>query len=839
MFAFRRFQRVLRIGRPTAWPVARIGRATAWRPGLRTLVAVPSVALVIAMALVISDGVAKELRDTATASALHNVEAIVRGYVDPALHERSLDLGADQDPSIDAQLERLTASGDIRRINLWSRDGTIFYSNVEALRGRRLSIGPGVAAAFAGESVGLYAGDPSADAGIGPALPARYLALFVPVRGAIDANPIGVYEVYQDARTIEARVEATRQEAFRLALLVSSVLLGLVWLAFAGAARALGRQNRLLREQAETERLLLADLQRSEERFRSLVRNASDTVAVLDADGTIRYESPAVERVLGYRAEDRIGRSVLESLHPDDLEFVGQRLAEVAQTDDGEAIVEVRARHADGSWRAIEAFAKNLLGDPAVGGIVVNYRDVTERKDLEEQLRHQAFHDSLTGLANRALFLDRLEHALASRRRRQRPLAVLFLDLDEFKGVNDRLGHGEGDRLLSAVAARLRSSTRAADTIARMGGDEFAVLLEDAPRAGGAERVARRVLELLREPYVLAGREFRVMASIGVALQSASDETADQLLRHADVAMYAAKSQGGDRITIFQPHLYETTVARMELKGDLHGALERREFTLFYQPLVDLVSGSVVGAEALLRWDHPSRGLVPPAEFVPLAEETGEIVPIGRWVLHEACGQAAVWRELPGHSSMSVSVNLSVRQIVDSNLVADVHHAVEAAGLDAVALTLEITESVFLEDSEAILSTLKKLKALGVRLAIDDFGTGYSSLGYLRRFPVDILKIDRSFVASLNHGTDQVSLVRSILRLGRSMHLEMVAEGVEQPEQAQVLKSLGARLVQGFLLAAPMEAEAFDALLRRPSAEPASLDRSARPREDELVRSAP
>ncbi len=397
---------------------------------------------------------------------------------------------------------------------------------------------------------------------------------------------------------------------------------GLIWLAFGGASRVLAGQNRRLNEQAANERLLLVDLQRSEERFRSLVRNASDCVVVLGEDGLIRFESPAVERILGYIAEDRVGEPVMTNIHPDDLGLVERRLSEVAARSGSQGTLEFRVRHADGSWRMIEAIAKNLLDDPAVGGIVVNYRDITERKTLEEQLRHQALHDALTGLANRWLFLDRLGRALARAERGAQPVAIIYLDLDDFKTVNDHLGHGEGDRLLVMVAEALTAATRAADTVARLGGDEFAILIEESG-LGEAQQAADRILARLGAITAVGHREVSTHASIGIAMQALDGADGEELLRQADIAMYAAKSRGGDRHVTYEPILHDATVARMELKADLRGVLDRGELHVAYQPIVDLRTGSITGTEALMRWTHPLRGVVTPLEFIPLAEESG------------------------------------------------------------------------------------------------------------------------------------------------------------------------------------------------------------------------
>jgi diguanylate cyclase (GGDEF)-like protein/PAS domain S-box-containing protein len=788
-----------------------------WRPGLRTVVVGPAVSIVVAMAYVVSNGVADELRRNATDSAIHSVEAIVRGYVDPVLSASSLDLEAPRDPAIDAQLERLTLSGEIRRIDLWSRDGRIVYSSVPELRGKRLSIGPLLASAYAGGSVAHYgtarddgtSGTPTRGA---TSLPVRYLEVFVPIRGAVDGDPIGVYDVYQDSRLIEERIEATRSDFFVAAIVASSLLVGLIWLTFGGASRVLAGQNRRLQEQAMNERLLRVDLQRSEERFRSLVRNASDSVVVINEDAVIRFESPAVERILGYKAEDRIGRPVVANVHADDRLRVERRLSEVAARVGSEATVEFRAQHADGSWRILEAIAKNLIDDPAVGGVVVNYRDITERKALEEQLRHQAFHDALTGLANRSLFLDRLSHALARVGRGAQPVAILFLDLDDFKAVNDHLGHGEGDRLLIAVAGELVAATRATDTVARLGGDEFAILIEDTGLAE-ARRAADRIVERLRAPISMGEREVTAQASIGIAMQAPAEGSAEELVRWADIAMYAAKARGGNRHVTYEPSLYDLTVARMELKAELRGALHRNELHVVYQPIVDLTSGSITGTEALMRWTHPRRGPVPPSEFIPLAEDSGEILVLGRWILEDACRETRAWQRATGRDDLTLSVNLSGLQIADPDIVNDVDRILKTTGLDARCLTLEMTESVLIQDSEATLTTLRALRTLGVRLAIDDFGTGYSSLSYLRQFPIDVLKIDRSFVANLDGNPDAAALVRSILEMSATLRFDTVAEGIETTEQRDALRDLGAGHGQGYLFARPVAAAELHELL--------------------------
>ena len=421
----------------------------------------------------------------------------------------------------------------------------------------------------------------------------------------------------------------------------------------------------------------------------------------------------------------------------------------------------------------------------------------------------------MTGLANRALFVDRLEHALARTRRGTAPLAVLFLDLDDFKNINDSLGHGEGDALLKGVAERLTGALRGGDTIARMGGDEFAILVEDPPDANAPLEVAARLLSTLQQPFDQAGKELFMHASIGVAVAVGARATAEELLRNADVSMYTAKNNGKNRVEVYEPRMHAAAMARLALRVDLERALERDEFFVLYQPVLQLTTRRIVGVEALLRWRHPHRGVVPPGDFVPLAEETGLIDPIGRWVLEEACRQLRTWDAMWPATALTMSVNVSARQLAQSGFVQDVATLVHDHRLARGRLVLELTEGVLLRDSEATLTTLRDLKRTGVRLAIDDFGTGYSSLSYLRQFPIDVIKIDRSFVASMSNGPDETALMQSILKLSDTLHLETVAEGIEDIGQLAQLRTLGADLGQGFLFAKPLAPDAIASLLER------------------------
>jgi diguanylate cyclase (GGDEF)-like protein len=438
-----------------------------------------------------------------------------------------------------------------------------------------------------------------------------------------------------------------------------------------------------------------------------------------------------------------------------------------------------------------------------------------ENARLYEQVRHQAFHDPLTRLANRSLFRDRVDHALARTSRDLSSVAVLFVDLDDFKTVNDSHGHPIGDALLVSAGERLVSVVRPADTVARLGGDEFAVLVEDIDDPRAAVAPAERILAAFSTPFLIAGLELYVGASIGIAVGSAAERTTDELLRNADFAMYQAKSLGKGRHAMFEPRMRDAAVERVELATGLRHALDRNELILHYQPIVDLRTGATRGMEALLRWNHPERGMLMPDEFIGLAEETGLIVPVGRWVLQQACHQAREWLDAyPSDPPLTMSVNLSPRQFGDPRLVTNVAEALHDAALPPAALTLEITESILLGDGEGIIARLRAIRKLGVRLALDDFGTGYSSLSYLQRFPIDILKIDRAFIDAMGE-TEGTALVRSIIDIGRTLRLQTVAEGVERPEQPGQLIALDCDLGQGYLMNRPQDAAAIGAYLAR------------------------
>jgi diguanylate cyclase (GGDEF)-like protein/PAS domain S-box-containing protein len=566
-------------------------------------------------------------------------------------------------------------------------------------------------------------------------------------------------------------------------------------------------------ERKEVEKVI----KESEERFRSLVQNTSDIITILDADGTVVYiRSPAVERVTGYKPEEQIGTDAFRPVHPDDREQALSIFAEVLKSPGLHPPLEFRMPHKDGSWRYLEHVVNNLLEDPAVRGVVVTSWDVTERKALEEQLRHQAFHDPLSGLPNRALFMDRLEHAFVRANRRGDKIAVLFTDLDNFKVINDSLGHEVGDQLLVAVAERIKHCLRPEDTAARLGGDEFTILIEAVDSMTDAVRVAERIAEILQPPFALDQHEVFSTTSIGIALSSPLQKQPADLLRHADLAMYRAKHKGKARYEVFEPGMGTDALERLRLENELRRALERGEFKVYYQPVVALEGGRIVGAEALVRWEHPIRGLLLPEEFLSVAEETGLIARIGEKVLREACHQVRAWQvRYPSEPPLMVSVNLSPKQLFRPELIAEVLAETE---IYPGSLQLEITESTMMSNGvHSANHALRNLKDLSVELAVDDFGMGYSSLSYLKHFPVDFLKIDRSFIAGLGQDADSASkdaeIVSAMIDLTHALGLKAVAEGVETSEQLTRLRVMKCDRAQGNYFWEPLPSGALAVIL--------------------------
>jgi diguanylate cyclase (GGDEF)-like protein/PAS domain S-box-containing protein len=549
------------------------------------------------------------------------------------------------------------------------------------------------------------------------------------------------------------------------------------------------------------------ELERNEARFRSLVQNSSDVITVVGGDGRIRYQSPSVTRVFGHDPDhvELDGLAVL--IDPVDLPILRHALAEIEPG--ATRVLQCGVTHLDGRARRAEVVATNLVDDPGVGGVVLNIRDDTERRALEDQLTHMAFHDPLTDLANRALFRDRVEHALVRGGR----VAALFIDLDDFKNVNDSLGHGVGDELLVLVAERLRRGLRPGDTVGRIGGDEFAVLLEDVDDDLEPVRAAERILAAMGEPFRLGARTIHSRASIGIATAAEHDDAGD-LLRNADTAMYTAKAKGKGRYARYDGDMHGLVARRMELEADLRAALDDGQLWVAYQPVVSMHTGLLTGFEALSRWDHPTHGAVGPDEFIAVAEESGLILPLGQWVLTSALDQLQRWRvEHPAAAALEMSVNVSVGKLRQADFGDQVADALLLAGVDPTLLVLELTESQLMDDTEQTFAKLERLRLTGVRVAIDDFGTGWSSLSYLLRLPVDKLKIDRSFVEAMGPGRPESAVVQAIVTMGHELGLEIVAEGIETDAQREALLAAGCDLGQGYLLGRPVPAADVEPLV--------------------------
>jgi diguanylate cyclase (GGDEF)-like protein/PAS domain S-box-containing protein len=571
------------------------------------------------------------------------------------------------------------------------------------------------------------------------------------------------------------------------------------------------------------------DRLRSQERYASAIAaNSSDAVLVLDQHGVIINDAPLFAALVGSPGSPTLGLTPEDFFTPVDPDEATSAFARTLLAPGSIFESEDEVILPDGRRIWISSRMVNMLGDPDVAGVVVNMHDATHRNEAEQDLAHQSFHDALTGLPNRALFSDRVEQALRRDRRSRLDPAVIYFDLDSFKGVNDSLGHEAGDHLLCEVSRRLLNAVRTGDAVTRLGADEFAVLIEQSSRPlDEAEEVTRRVLQALEVPIEVESQFVTVSASVGIAVADA-ESTASSLLRDADVAMYRAKLTGRGRSVVFEPAMRAAAMERLRLETDLVHALVANQFRLEYQPVVSLRTNLIIGFEAMLRWDHPDLGLLLPDKFIPIAEDTGLIVQIGRWVLGEACHQAARWREeLPGSGDISMAVNVSGRQIASANLVQHVAQSLAASGLAPEALILELTETVLVHEADLAAHRLQELQGLGVRLAVDDFGTGYSSLSYLRQFPFDILKVDKSFVASITDADAIPAIVRGLLELGRTLGLETVAEGVEDIVQRDALLSHGCDLAQGFLFARPMTPVAARGMLARQSPTHAPADNAA------------
>ena len=579
--------------------------------------------------------------------------------------------------------------------------------------------------------------------------------------------------------------------------------------------------QRIRRRLAERDRL-----------FQLITENAADMIAVVDTQGRRLYNSPAYQTVLGYGPEELAATSSLEQIHPDDRDRVLRAAEKARLTGQGERL-EYRIRHKDGTWRYLESTSSAIPGnDGGTDGLVIVNRDITERKRVEALLAHQAFYDGLTNLPNRALLLDRLQRAMAiSRRHIDFKFAVLFIDIDEFKVFNDSLGHEAGDDLLIQIAQRLTASLRSVDTVvrskqgksvdfapgdstlARPGGDEFAVLAEELRDPSDAIRIAERIQEKMTLPFAVNGHEIVVTASIGIAFSNTTRTDAQDVLRDAEIAMYRAKQAGKARCEVFDNAMQLGAVKRLQLETDLRRALELDQFRVHYQPIVSLQTGQIVGFEGLSRWERPE-GLVMPGEFIKVADETGLILSINRKLLREACEQLRRWHvSFPSNPPLSFSANITAKQFAQPDLAAQIGEILKQTGMDPRLIDLEITENIAMADAERSAVVLAELKALGVSLSIDDFGTGYSSLCRLQRFPVDTLKIDRTFISGMDSDPETHEIVRIIVMLAHNLRLKVVAEGIERPAHMEMLKQLGCELGQGYLFSKPVSAETIEQLL--------------------------
>ncbi len=556
---------------------------------------------------------------------------------------------------------------------------------------------------------------------------------------------------------------------------------------------------------------------RSDQRLAELIQRSSDLFAVCSADCTISFISPSARSLLGVDPADLLQSNWTDLVHPEDRGLFARQFTEPGTGQ--EADLRVRLLRSDGLIRHVEGTVANMTHSEAIGGLVVTVRDISDRVEMEAQLTEHAFHDPLTGLHNRRLLTDRLDHALTARADNGAALALLFCDLDDFKNINDRLGHRVDDLVLIEVSRRILATVRAQDTAARLGGDEFAILLErtDPIRA---DLIARRLQEAFATPFLVSGEHLSVGASIGVAPGIPGQSSGEEVLRNADVAMYLAKDRGKDGVAFYEPHLHTESLQRLELRDDLVSALKNGELVLHYQPTVDLKTDLLVGFEALVRWQHPVHGLLPPVRFISLAEQSGLIGRLGGWVLAEACRAAAVMQT--EGTAPTMSVNVAAGQLGDEGFLDEVRTVLVASGLPPDRLILEITESVVVQDLDNVIDRLRSLQELGVRIAVDDFGTGYSSLSYLNRLPLDILKVDKSFIDGVAQSGQAASVTKAIIAMSRTMNLDTVAEGVEHAEQAAWLVEAGCSHAQGYLWSRPVEFDrAFQMLRAYPGGMPA------------------
>lgn len=556
------------------------------------------------------------------------------------------------------------------------------------------------------------------------------------------------------------------------------------------------------------------ELGQREKRFRTIVEKSWSGVVLLDGDLRFCFTGSSTQHLIGYEEHELIGRSIFDFIHAREAEAARTSFGGVLASPNQESHGELRFRHKDGRWIWLEGFSQNLLHEPSVGAIVLNYRDVSQRKETEKQLEYRAHYDSLTGLPNRLLFRDRLVHSLAHAQRNRVGVAVMYLDIDHFKLVNDGLGHSFGDLLLADVARRLQNSLRASDTISRIGGDEFSILLAEVTNAEAVAGVARKILDSLAKPFRVEGHELFITASVGISCHPSDGDDAETLLKCADAAMYRAKELGRNQAQLFTASMNERYVRRLALEQHLHHAIERQQLELYYQPVYDRARRRIVSLEALLRWRDPNRGLVQPSEFIELAEETGMIIPIGEWALRTACRQLRRWHDA-GLSWLRVAVNISAVQLQQRDLVDIVRSAVVESSISPDMLQLEITESAAMQNFELTTKALRALREMGVGVAVDDFGTGQSSLIYLKHFPIDTVKIDKEFLREVTSDETAAAIVSYVINLAHTLQLKVVAEGVETEEQYTFLRHYACDLMQGYLFSKPLQTDAVFPFLQQ------------------------
>jgi diguanylate cyclase (GGDEF)-like protein/PAS domain S-box-containing protein len=565
------------------------------------------------------------------------------------------------------------------------------------------------------------------------------------------------------------------------------------------------------------------ELEHRERRFRTIFEKSWSGVALLDADLNLSFAGSSTQNVVGYDEFEMLGMSLLDYVHPRERDATQRLFIDLASSPNKEAHGELRFLHKNGTWIWLEGFAQNMLHETSVGAIVLNYRDVSLRRMTEKQLEYRAHYDALTDLPNRVLFRDRVTTGLAQARRYRRGLAIMYLDLDHFKLVNDGLGHSFGDALLAAVARRLQSSLRASDTISRIGGDEFSILIADIPDSEAVAGVARKLLDSFDHPFRIDKHDLYVTASIGISLHPSDGDDFETLVKCADAAMYRAKELGRNQAQLFTPSMNERYVRRLAIEQSLHHAIEREELELHYQPIYDRARRRVVAFEALVRWNDPTRGLVAPSEFIGLAEETGLIIPIGKWVLRRACKQLREWCDR-GHDDVTMSVNISAHQLQQTDFVDMLRDALLEHDVSPVLLMIEITETAAMQNIERTMRVLREVKAMGISIAIDDFGTGMSSLVYLKQFPIDTIKIDKAFMRDVMFDETTAAIVSYVITLAHTLRLHVVAEGVETEEQYSFLRHYACDRMQGYLFSKPVVETGVQELITRPMPRPRTLE---------------